>query len=101
MNSGLFSNLIDIDLLRNLSNYGSFKTQVNNMIVQLNQAISYLEASKKKSSNCLMINDVSADNNNVAEIYNSLVSQRDFLKNTCIPSIDQEMKGLKQTVEDA
>lgn len=84
-----------------LSRYESFKSDVNNIIGELNKAIQPLESIVNSFDNSFVIDDNRADNNKLTEFYNSLVKQRSFLNNTCIPSINNKIARIKAAIEEA
>ena len=76
-----------------LSRYESFKSDVNNIIGELNKAIQPLESIVNSFDNSFVIDDNRADNN--------IVKQRSFLNNTCIPSINNKIAQIKAAIEEA
>lgn len=84
-----------------LSRYESFKNDVNEIIGELNKAIQSLDSIVNRFENSFVIDDNRADNNKLTEFYNSLVKQKNFLLNTCIPSINNKIFRIKAAIEEA
>ncbi len=86
------------DLIRDKGNYEYFKNEIYRMIGYLNNAISLLESSKDKVDSSFSLDDSKADEGKINSIYNRLVAERDFLQNTCIPSINQKISNVKKAI---
>lgn len=78
-----------------LREYENFKGEVESMIRELEKAIESIEKSKNNIGCTFTINDFKADNNKITELYNSLVDQRNYLQNSCIPSINSKINDIK------
>jgi hypothetical protein len=88
------------DLVNQLNNYIYLDKCVNNMISNLNSAISELEDAKNKIGEAYSVDDESADANKISECYNRLVSQKSYLESTCKNAISNAEDYLTRSIRE-
>lgn len=78
-----------------LSNYQILLDESQRLLNVLSCAIDDLESAATSIESCYSIDDISADANQIAKCRKQMQDSRNFLRNTAIPSIIQNMEQVQ------
>ena len=88
------------DLVNKYNSYVYLEGCINNMISNLNSAISELEDAKNKIGEAYNVDEESADANRINNCYDRLVSQRNYLQSTCKNAISNYKSSITRSIRE-
>lgn len=88
-------------LYRRLSEYQSFKREVEGLVASLRKAIDPLNLANNSLKQTYLYDDIVADNGRLQNIQNRLDGDVKKLENNILPEIDRKISSIESSIEDA